>query len=464
LWTPVDHPGQIYEQADTVIWWGFVSERNQVRSIVWTADELKFLAAQNIFPEHPFAHIARETASWRLPLSMAKRVILVKPRTVAGRAVAVHPFFHEFVEFIEKSEPEARAKVIRQAHQIYSQPDTKLAGFHLTRTKMQRANLPTARPIWKVSPNAISHREESATSIEKLLGCPLSWTLRYPAGIHPGIVLSQPGLDLMAGNLAHAVFARLFAGGLDNAALEAKDGIVGRAEAAFDELCPKVAGPLLLPGNSLERSRLKRSISEAAAHLAGIVSDASFTSIECESEQRAQLGEMKLFGRPDMILVDDDGTDVVLDLKLARRASFRRRELSEGRAIQLSLYSWLRSFQTQRSSMAGYYMIAQKQLLLSEVGSFPPHMHVKGPALAETLANVVTTYSEHLRKLVGGTVYATGICDDVVELTPEQRFNRISDEELKQPALKIDGISFVIEPPCKFCQYGKLCGKREFAK
>ena len=511
-WVPVDHPGQIYAPASTVIWWGFNNNLSPPRPNAWTQAELAALSAQSVDIEKPASAIAREAKSWRRPFVVGcERIILIKPRTVAGRSVAAHPFFHELSGVLDSSSPAVRAKTVSQANVIYDSPKAEVCGHTLVRQYLPGKLLPAAHRIWKVSPYSVPLREESPSSLERLLGCPLNWLLRLGARIRPGNLISVAHGDQLSGNLAHAVFAALFSR-LDP---DLETDIAYRTELLFDELCPKVAATLLMPGNSLERLRLKRSLSEAAVHLLALIKKAGFRQIECESERHAKHGDIQLVGRSDMVLRFSDKTegtsskrstnystkvlndmsgedqaaptsearlalwqppesdgrtstdlDVVLDLKWARRGVYRRREIEEGRAVQLAIYAWLCQKESNRSTIAAYYMLSQKQLFTTSKHPFPEYTYVDGPPLDDTFTRVMESYLVHLRSLSDGTIYATGIqnasqgTDGIAERFAERLVHDDSTEALSP----VPGVSLILEPPCKFCEYGRLCGKKELTK
>jgi hypothetical protein len=220
------------------------------------------------------------------------------------------------------------------------------------------------------------------------------------------------------------------------------------AETRFDDLCEKIALPLLLPGKSLERARLRKTVAESVVHLASMIKEAGFVRAKTEVEQECTIQGVTLTGRADMILSKED-LDAILDLKVAAGSSFRRRELLQGRAIQLACYASINGALSGRPTIGGYYMLGQKQLLASASEPFPPHTLVPGPTLAETFAKIICDYRQHLEHLQGGSVFATGV-------------NGGDGETIA--ACEVAGTALALEPPCRNCRFDKLCGRRGFAK
>jgi hypothetical protein len=470
-WTPVDHPGQIFGGADSIIWWGFVDSTKQISSNPWTESELVQLAEYGVELDSPAAGIAREANSWRRPVLFGRKLTILKPRTVAGKPVAAHPFYHEIVEHFDKAPKQVRAKLSHQADLIYRHPSVNTFGLSLARQQVKLIALPQPRYHWTIAPNTIARSEESPSSIERMLGCPLSWLLQYVAKLRPGMVSSMRDSEQMSGLLAHAVVAELLpilkgtgvdqTGGTREGRLEgnsAREEIGTLAETLFDDLCPKIAAPLLMPGKSLERTRLRRAIKDAALHLSYVLAEGEYAAIECETEHSASKDGLTLRGRTDVLISDYRGYDIVLDLKLARTTLYHRKSLSEGKAIQLAAYSWMVESERQRPSVAAYYMLAQKQLLGSAKEPLAEHTYVQGPPLSRTFETLVANYLTHLKHINSGSVYATGIPNPHGN-TPEV-VGADSHEGTEENESPIAGITLALEPPCSVCHYGNLCGKK----
>jgi hypothetical protein len=220
----------------------------------------------------------------------------------------------------------------------------------------------------------------------------------------------------------------------------------------------------MLPGNSLERQRLKGSLIEGADTLAKLIDEAGFSKVVCEAEHNDLIDGVSLVGRPDMILTHPDNTDFVVDLKWTRRAPYRKREISDGRAIQLALYATLLKKQSGIATEGGYFMIAQKQLYSTSAQLFPEHMYVEGLSLQQTFANVLQNYKSHLDIIDEGTIYATGlkmVTDAEVE-ADDSGIDIFLDDEPEQPYQSLPGITLALEPPCRICNFARLCGRKEY--
>ncbi|MBX9671357.1 MAG: PD-(D/E)XK nuclease family protein [Candidatus Obscuribacterales bacterium] len=459
-WVPIDHPGQLLSSAHTVIWWGFIEQQMKVTMDPWTKEELVYLAHQDVVLEPSQKAVIREAKSWRRPLLVSpQRLILVKPRTVAGRAAAAHPFFHEISAALEGADPGVRNRIIKQAHECYFEPKTEILNHVLVGQPVVRRRLPGPRPQWRYREDLVVPKHQTATSLERLLACPMSWLLKFQANLKYGNLLSVVSGEQLAGVLAHAVFAEIFSTDVWTTTVDTK----ARAEAEFDRLCPRLAAPLLQPGFSLERQRLKKAICDGAGQLSDLIREAGFSSITCESVRTAVFDDIEITGRPDMVLKHPDHFDYVIDLKWSRSTIYRRREILEGRAIQLAVYSTLERLESKAKTDAGYFLIGQRQLLsASEQHPFPSHSYVNGEPLDLTFDRMIANARTHLDYLRGGIAYATGFAPEVVIPYEEVGVTIISDDEPELRSSNIPDITLTLEPPCRICEFGRLCGKKEY--
>lgn len=443
FWTPLDHPGQIWSGADTVLWWGFVGSQKPAQRLIWTDAERSQLSLKGIETDPPYLPILRDAQGWRNPILNARRqLILVAPRSVAGERTASHPVFHEFSDLFPQKRDPACDAIIYRADSILDMAAVSFAGKVLTRQPVNFFGLPSSTRLWNVTKAAIKRRQrESASSLERLFGCPLSWTMRYQMNIQPSVMRLEPAGERLKGTLAHAVFDALFTEKQNWDAQEAGK----RASELVETLTPAIAAPLLLPGFTIEYYRLKSSIAESVEQFVKYIQRAGLKVIECEGERSAPFGCGQLIGRTDVTLADDSGNQYVIDLKWSYTEKGRADEIAQGRPLQLAVYSWLHAHAADRSHLplapAGYYMIKQRQMFFTADEIFPGSSYVQGRLLDEVWKELVSTYEDSMAHLERGDVVATGINDPAV-----------------QPITY--GLAS-IKPPCEFCDYGRLCGKKE---
>ncbi|WP_448190489.1 RecB family exonuclease [Azospirillum sp. sgz301742] len=432
-WTVVDEPGQVWGAARTVLWWGFLDPGRGREPSPWSNAERAALAAAGCLPETPEAALRRDAWAWRLPvLNAAERLILVKPRSVAGEPGVAHPLWHEIQPVLGPALDGCR--IVHASAGLW-RDRVAFAGRPVARTALEPCDRPAPRRLWRVPVGAVPMRDrESATSLERLLGCPFAWVLRHAAGVRPGALRAIPDGSRLLGTLAHAVVAELFAERPswppDEAAL--------RAAALFDRLLPVLAAPLQRPGFGLERERARAMVAEAVRSLARLMEAAGLTVRACEEPVEEALPEgVTLEGIIDLLLEEAaTGRPVVLDLKWSGSDRHRRREVAEGRAIQLAVYG--RLVGQGAVVPAGYYMLAQQRLLACAPEPFPAHAHVPGSDLPAVWRAAWESRATRLAGLRRGEILAPGV--------PAE-----DDGEAAAPAL-------TLSPPCGLCEYGRLCG------
>lgn len=438
-WTVVDQPGQVWGVAGTVLWWGFLDSGLVPAAPPWSNAERALLAAAGCLPEDPEAALRRDAWAWRLPvLNAAERLILVKPRTVAGEPGVVHPLWHEIEPALGRGPAVPASAGLRRRAMAF-------AGRTVERRPLEHHDRPAPRRLWRVPAGAVPPRErESATSLERLLGCPFAWVLRHAAGIRPGALRAIPEGSRLVGTLAHAVIAALFT----ERSAWTPDEAGGRAAALFDRLLPALAAPLQKPGLGLERERARAAIADAARVLAGLIEAAGLTVRGCETPVEETLAEgVTVEGIIDLLLEragtgGGSGQPVILDLKWSGSDKYRRQEIAEGKAIQLAVYG--RLVGQGEAVPAGYFMLAQQRLLACSPDPFPPHAHVPGSDLPVVWRDAWDSRGTRLAGLARGEILAAGIPDDGLS-------NNGGGGAYEDAAL-------VLSPSCGLCDYSRLCG------
>jgi hypothetical protein len=432
-WAVVGGPGQIWRQATTVVWWDFVDPGTALPPDPWSTAERAALQATGIGLDYRRTSLARLTRGWRSAVLNAKeRLLLVRPRRLAAKPTLAHPLWHELVagrraEEVAQVTVDAAEALRRQAFSLLGSRDRRVAVTPQT--------LPEVRADWSVTPGRIAPMQQhSASSIERLLGCRLAWTLHYAARIRSGGLIVLPDDNLLIGNLAHAIAAELFR---DKETLEAA-AADELATSLFDRLLPLMAAPLLQPGQETLRHRARKGIAAGLTALVEVLNQADLRVEGCEVDRRVPYEDGDLMGRLDIVCRAPDGRRIVIDLKWSNSSRRREAELAEGRSVQLALYAHLQSAVSEGSSSAGFYMLRQRRLLHLGDGALPGWA-VDGPDLREVWQTVDTARSQAFAAARAGHVVAEG--------------NALREHfDLEPPALA------GLVAACTFCDYRQLCG------
>ena len=211
-WGIATHPGGIFENADTIIWWHFTDARESPRSPPWDSVEREALASNGCPLDDPEREIRRVAAAWERPLLAArKRLILVRPLSIAGEQTAHHPLWHRMA---------AGRKDLEKSIEVEAEQFLHKSRLVVADRKIDRSPVTLARPLefsrsgWKVPAGLIQLREqESASSLTALIGCPFQWTLRYAGHLRPSLRERLPRTDQIIGTLAHLIADRIFDAG-----------------------------------------------------------------------------------------------------------------------------------------------------------------------------------------------------------------------------------------------------------
>jgi CRISPR/Cas system-associated exonuclease Cas4 (RecB family) len=268
-----------------------------------------------------------------------------------------------------------------------------------------------------------------------MIECPLAWALNYGAHVRPGVLNVLPDDANLIGILAHGVVERLFEQNKSWLPEEASSA----ASDMFDSLALQNAAPLLRPGYAVEYERAKARVSDSIRLLVQMIADAGLRVREVEEEVVVPFAPGQDFGGYlDLVLEDEKGRSVILDLKWSSRDKYRREEVQEGRALQLAAYTWLEEQAGRTSLGAGYFMLRQQSLLFTDSHPFSAAHHVPGSDLKQTWATVRAAYDHRMQQLEHGDVLVRGVPAGTGETD-------------------VDPMPQV-EPGCRFCDYSSLCG------
>lgn len=424
-WSCVLHPGQIWDRPGRVLWWGFVAGKLPAPAEPWTRTELAALEAAGVRIDTRAARIAREAEAWRgAVLAARERILLVAPATLDGSPTEHHPLRHELDRLLD-------ARGVRvDAVSGLTDKEVKLAGHEIRRDARAVAAIPRPRDAWTIAPGLIRPREtESASSIEKLLGCPLAWTLQYQAKLRQGSRAQIPEGERLIGMLAHELAARLLPAGASQ--------VPSDIGSPLEILLSEQAAPLALPGRAADLARVRAELPRAMRFLGELLGKHGLRVNAIESEHR--LGDalapgIALEGRLDMLLTDARGQPAVLDLKWTGTQKYRREEVLEGRAVQLAAYGRLVG-DPEAPAPSAYLLLAQQVLLPTGGGAFGPAPRELVRDARETWSLAVEAWSGAMKALADGSASAPGA---------------LTDKPEKLPPLDTT-------PPCRFCEFTSLC-------
>jgi ATP-dependent helicase/nuclease subunit B len=444
----VDSPERLLVPRERVVWWGFVGESPPPRPL-FRAAELDLLRRAGFALPDPLARLRARFQGFVGAVHAARRqLVLVIPEQVAGERCAPHPLLDELVARVLGSEKALAA--------LSLSPEDLARGEGLAASLVRVATqaapvipLPAARRQWHVDPSLIRPREaESASSLEKLIGCPLAWTLHYQAGLRSASRRGIPSGPLLAGKLGHRLIEELhLAGGLTGT----PDDVRQAAEGALDLLIEREGTPLLIAGASDARHQLRAELVNAAVALAALLREAQLELMGVEVPVVAELGGRPLRGRIDVLLKAANGDERVLDLKYGSGSYSAK--LKAGHAIQLAVYAEARRQQSGAAEPppAAYFSLKNQRLLATDAAAHFGRQPQPGPALSKTGEQIRNTVGAIAATLEAGRIPVAGVKE-----TAEAGFLKMLGVTNERSP---DHLTLLAKDTCQYCELGAVCGR-----
>jgi hypothetical protein len=423
----VASPETVLGPVKRIIWWNFCRDQISPLDVPFLSQaEQKALAdAAVILPDS--THLAQTRANnWRRPLQFAgQQIIFVCPqRNALGDENHPHPLWDEISAASRGSADRLIYETVRDTlHPETFSPPTILP-------------LPTPHTQWRVSPGSIKARaKESPSSIESFLGCPLRWCLNYIGRIARRQETALPNLTPVLGTLAHELIEKV----LTRKILPSpKDGTI-LAEQLFDDWAPRHVACLFQEGMEATQQKFRSNLKMATHSLLEHLHDVGAQDITTEKLLTGMFKGRTLQGRADVVL---NQPCTVIDLKRSW-SKFFSKKLSSGTAIQIVLYGWLIKEMTGIFPGLAYFTIEDQTMLTSDPHLFPKGIPVEAPPFEYIWEAFEQSFDDGWDLIGSGQVRCPGCEID----------NNIPKSEIKEGRL-------FIEPPCRFCEYDVLCGRR----
>ncbi|MEH7237782.1 PD-(D/E)XK nuclease family protein [Bacillus sp. JJ1562] len=442
-WHVVDHPGQIWGIADTIVWWGFHKSMEGPSIRTWTKAERSWLKDHGVNLSGEDVRRRREAASWQRAARLAnRRLILIAPAKVKGEEYPIHPFWDE-IRFAVARDSSTVNKISFEAVELRKQQNPVLFGTVFERTALKKHTISAPIRNWKIPENVVLPRaEESATSFEGLIGCPVKWTFRYAANVKPGTILSLPNESLMLGNLGHVILETL----LTEKSSWQEDEVRIRVGDLFDDLTPKLAATLLEPQNGILRNETRYKLQNSLQQFFKVLNQEGIQIKHTELElQKNWKDGVEFKGRLDLVGETSTGKKILFDSKWSKRPTNYKERL-QNLSVQLTLYHWLLTEHEDEELPVAYFMLRTGHFYSVPHEEFPSDYHVEGPSLIESQKVLQKSVADVWSQLANGTAIAPGVPS--------------VSEQVSEDLAEENPFVSVIDPPCKYCEYQNLCGFR----
>jgi len=425
-------PENIWGPADRIIWWNFVGQGRRAARSPWSVDERATLRDAGC--PTPSIEIDAENIAWSYAHGLrmcTKQMIFVRPALSGAGETTSHPLSHQLEPIVCSN----RDKLTYRAETLLHRDNTIFANRRIQRNQAIAVTLPAAKSSWTVPTRtraAVEKRRESATSLERMLDCPLRWLALDVLRLSRGRFAEIPGTDQLLGNIAHAIAQIVLQPGAPPDSHTARN----QAEAAFDNIVAMIAAPLQQPGAAgdlaLARRRIPLSIADLAKHL----KDHNLIVVGSELEREASFGTgLNVSGRLDLVVRDAQGHLAIIDLKWTRSEKYRREQIAEGRALQLAIYGAILEPSSEAVAPGGFYLLNQRKLLTPQGSPLGGEEIAAARSPEQTWTDLVATWRHWRDAVSGGVALATGLSGDLHVPAP-----------IKPP-----------KEPCTYCEFRGLC-------
>ncbi|MBL4760130.1 MAG: PD-(D/E)XK nuclease family protein [Mariprofundaceae bacterium] len=445
-WHTVADVGAIAAPVETIIWWGF-NDSNQSSITFWSEAERDALKQSNVHLENTAVVRARESRQWQQAITCAgKQLILIAPKKDKGELTQLHPLWDEIRYYatssveVSKLKEEVCSYLEWSGANFNAQAHFELAGRKVFLSNEDKAYLKSSEIMLSVEKDTIKKPDNlSFSQMSTLLACPTKWAFQYHAKLSSMDSLSLPTGNTMIGSLCHKIVEDIYTDESQWSVSTVRE----YTSELFDMRVPQMAAELLEPGRELERERYRISVCDAVDALLKTIAQADLKVIKTEGKVDGKdLDGIPFRGYIDLLLEDNDGQVFVIDLKWSGSVRYKKNEVEEGKALQLASYAWMLRENDESWAPGAYFMLAQGELLTDDY-RFKTVDVIESPLAAKDVwALGSKTWHNMFYQAIAGDIEVSGLLDE---------------KELKAHR-EGQGLMY-INPPCHFCEFGKLCGK-----
>jgi ATP-dependent helicase/nuclease subunit B len=459
-WLRLNHLHELGDDAESVLWWGFRSGTTAAGRR-WDAHDVETLARLGVHLPSSEDLAALSIEQTLAAAGHCRNLVIVQIEQLNGERTAGNPLLEALVAAQPSSSPDGPAETIMDklarlsiapGDLMRSDGNWQFAGrsAQLVPVEPHRPSPPS--PVQEVGPSP-SFRPDSLSfsQLSTLLGCSLAWLLEKKSKLHVADAASLPTDNQMLGSFAHKVVEvlhnRLRAG---NRAVPDETEI----RQTVDELMPHYASELLLPGQLRRRTGVSATLIASINTFFTQLSRGGITLQEVEREIDKELrfsaaGEelsIPMKGRADVVGIDGKGRTVVVDLKWTNNIKYRREEIQQGTALQLALYQWaFHDGDTPSDDPTAYYLLKQGAFASSHGHFGTPLPRAQEPG--QLWKQAVHAAEFTVQEVLAGHITATQPADDAR-----------AEDAADRAQIDAEAGRHHVKPPCRFCDFGVLCG------
>lgn len=427
----VNSPSEILFEASEIIWWdaNFSSVQSSIKTD-WSRKERQVLAELGITIPDPQYCSELNALKWQNPIGYAKDKLLffTFSKTDSGEKDYMHPVLNQA---LNPNEMDLWLSAISinpgQTNNSLTKSYMKALNMKLVKNNSELEFPPIID--WKLPKNKLTLRNsESPSSLEVLMGCPLSYLLKYHSSLKSAYIPNVQDLLRLIGTLNHRVLEHVFPKGKPPTPAKAKKMVQKNLEKFVPEMLPE----LLLPKNLLVYKNVQSKLENAAVTYSNFLqaNDLEVLGTE-ETKEKKILKDLTLSGQVDQLLSKNGKPVSVIDFK-TRLWKVMKDKIKDGTSMQLSIYSWLHKSSTWPD--IGYFGIEKSELFVAGKYTKEAESPKEPISPKEVIDRLIEMIEERKAELNSGKIQARGHLEE--------------DEQGEYKAL------------CKFCDYDGICGMR----
>lgn len=461
-WLRLSHLNELGDDVGDVLWWGFQSGTISPGRR-WDDGDREALAGIGV--ELPSAeNLAALTVAQTLTAARrCRNLLIIQVRQQDGERADGNPLLEALVA--DQPEETGRdGKPLSIADRVVARklsPEELLDGatWELAGRQARLVPVPergTAAPAssFHVGPRPdLAPEKLSFTQLTSLIGCTLGWVLDKKVRLRVAEADEVPTGNRMIGTFTHKVVEELHR---DLHAVHQAVPEPQQIDAKIDELLPRMASELLLPGQQSRLKHLRTVVQETVLRFFRTLSKAGIVIQEMEQEFAKELAvavndaevSIPINGKADVVGIDTEGRRVVVDLKWSNRDKYRVAEVREGKAVQLALYQWALNDDGAGpdDAPAAYYLLKQGTFASTHEAFGNPLEAAQPPG--QLWQQTVRAASFSVTEVVNGRITAGPRVDTELVAAGQP-----GGEELARAEGRLYG-----KPPCNFCNFTTLCG------
>ena len=356
-------PNGVTAAVDQVIWWDLAAPRLDLTP-TFSPVEQRDLANAGVELPGPKAQVDAATRAWQRPvLNCRQRLLLV----VHDEDEARHPLWARIAEQLPGCQQVHLDEALLHGEGVGDSGKSAIDALPLALPQLPRKPLPGMRRWWHLDQALPSREAESYSSLSKAYYHPHEWVLNYHASLRGSRIAGVADGPLLFGSLAHRLFERFFG---ENARWQSlpEEAIRSWLEDTLGKLIEKEGAVLLEVGRGVDRQRVVTTLERSLFQLLEHLRQANVETVQPEQPVEQPFGKGKLHGHVDLLLHAKDGSRAVLDAKWGSEP-FRRREIEQGKHLQLAIYGYLLSEDGWPSP--GYYIVTAGNVLAPAADFFP---------------------------------------------------------------------------------------------